>query len=237
MSWPCLACSRPSACHGIFCKCKQTAKSWDVDFCFLNKQNFSGRWPLPLARFCVTFCPLFLSCSCCLPHLHWLATSSLPTCPLLVSRRIAPCLRFLNSMFHLQKIKGICFLPGGKREDIRHQASGVPQLLRSSWLQSPKWTDDGSSPLSILISIDFYFLPHLSDVIQDAVAQNARFNPITFPLAQVGQWRGYSKSNKAARWHVILSSASIHLLRTPPSAKDALFSTKQLIYFLQALYQ
>ena len=99
-------------------------------------------------------------------------------------------------MFHLQ-IKRHLF-PIREAEDIRHQASGVPVAQKQLEPES-KVDRDGSPPLSVLISIDFYFLPHLLDVIQDAAAQNARFNPITFPLAQVGQWRRYSKSNKAAR--------------------------------------
>ena len=165
-----------------------------------STNHFSGRWPL--AGFCVTFCPLFLQLLLLQTCIDW-PPAPPPPCPLLVSPDHLPCLRLLNSIFHRKDKRHLFPTRGGRereREDIRHQASGVPVAQKQL---APKWTDDGSPPLSILISIDFYFLPHLLDVIQDAVGQNARFNPITFPLAQVGQWRLHSKSNKAARWHVI----------------------------------
>ena len=103
------------------------------------RNDFSRRWPLALARFCVTFCPLFL-------QLQLLASVALtghrlPPCRLLVSRRITPVspLFKLNAMFHLQRISGICFLPGERereREDIRHQASGVPVAEKQLALKS-----------------------------------------------------------------------------------------------------
>ena len=79
--------------------------------------------------------------------------------------------------------------------------------------------------MSILISIDFYFLPHLLDVIQDAVTQNARFNPITDPLAQVGRSVTSMQQKHQRCWmmgHLIMGiNASIE-----ETAMDVIFSTQ-----------
>ena len=121
------------ACQGNSCKIMWC---W---FIFLLVSQTTSLEDGQLGGFCVTFCPLFLQLLLLQTCIDW-PPAPPPPCPLLVSPDHLPCLRLLNSIFHLQDKRHL-FPTRGERERtsaIKHQ---VFQLLRSSWLQSGPTTE------------------------------------------------------------------------------------------------
>ena len=145
MSRPSLACSSPGPA------CKQTGpptKLCDVDFhfCWFHKrpilERIDGHWPGFVSHFAL------LPCSCfCFSCIHW------PPAPYSLLVRInPPCLRLLNSMFHLQDKRHL--FPIREAEDIRHQASGVPVAQK----QLAARVQSGPRRKSSFVRLDFYRL-------------------------------------------------------------------------------